>query len=52
MKLISWNVAGRTAILPAHAAALARQEPDLVALQEVRASTLPRWTSSSTSFCE
>jgi exonuclease III len=47
MKLISWNVAGRTAILPAQAAALARQEPDLVALQEVRASTLPRSPSAS-----
>lgn len=43
MKLISWNVAGRSALLEAQADALARQDPDLVCLQEVRATTLPRW---------
>ena len=43
MKLISWNVAGRTKLLDEQARALIRQEPDIVALQEVRASTLPRW---------
>ena len=39
MKLISWNVAGRTKDLADQAAALARQEPDLVCLQEIRPST-------------
>jgi exonuclease III len=43
LKLISWNVAGRTKLLDEQARALIRQEPDVVALQEVRASTLPRW---------
>jgi exonuclease III len=43
VKLISWNVAGRAGELPAQAAALARQEPDIVCLQEVRATSLPRW---------
>jgi exonuclease III len=43
VKLISWNVAGRSALLEAQAGALARQDPDLVCLQEVRATTLPRW---------
>jgi exonuclease III len=43
VKLISWNVAGRSALLEAQADALARQDPDLVCLQEVRATTLPRW---------
>jgi exonuclease III len=46
MKLLSWNVAGRTALLPEQTAAVARRGPDLVALQEVRASTLPRWTAA------
>lgn len=46
MKLSSWNVAGRTAKLPEQTAALARREPDLVCLQEVRVSTLPRWAAA------
>jgi exonuclease III len=46
MKLISWNVAGRSGVLAAQAEALARQEPDLVCLQEVRASTLGRWSEA------
>ena len=46
MKLISWNVAGRSALLAAQADALARQDPDLVCLQEVRATTLPRWRNA------
>jgi exonuclease III len=43
VKLLSWNVAGRTGRLEAQAAAVARREPDIVVLQEIRASTLPRW---------
>jgi exonuclease III len=41
--LLSWNVAGRVALLDDQAAAVCRREPDLVALQEVRPSTLGRW---------
>ena len=41
--LLSWNVAGRTRLFGDQAAAVERQDPDLVALQEVRPSTLPRW---------
>jgi exonuclease III len=40
MKLVTWNVAGRTRDLGRQGAALARQEPDLVCLQEVRPSTV------------
>jgi len=43
LTLLSWNVAGRTTLFGDQAAAVERQEPDLVALQEVRPSTLPRW---------
>jgi exodeoxyribonuclease III len=43
LKLISWNVAGRSVKLPDQAAALGRQDADIVCLQEVRATTLPRW---------
>lgn len=43
MKLLSWNVAGRTRVMERQAQAVGRREPDLVCLQEVRASTLPRW---------
>jgi exonuclease III len=44
LKLLSWNVAGRTKLLSEQVEAVVRQEPDLLALQEIRASTLPRWT--------
>jgi exonuclease III len=43
IRLLSWNVAGRTTLLPDQAAAVLRREPDVVALQEVRASTIERW---------
>ncbi|MFN8150146.1 MAG: endonuclease/exonuclease/phosphatase family protein [Solirubrobacterales bacterium] len=43
ISLLSWNVAGRVALHPEQAAAVARREPDVVCLQEVRASTAPRW---------
>jgi exonuclease III len=42
-KLLSWNVAGRTKLLDEQAAAVARQEADLVCLQEVRPTTRERW---------
>jgi len=42
-KLLSWNVAGRTKLLEEQVAAVARQEADLVALQEIRPSTSSRW---------
>ena len=43
VKLLSWNVAGRRALQPEQAAAVARREADLVALQEVRPSTAGAW---------
>ena len=46
MKLISWNVAGRSRNLADQAAALGRQDADIVCLQEVRATTLPRWRAA------
>ena len=46
LKLISWNVAGRTKDLADQVAALARQEPDLVCLQEVRPSTRGRFAAT------
>jgi exonuclease III len=42
---LSWNVAGRVGVLDGQIAAVARQEPDLVCLQEVRPSTAPRWAA-------
>lgn len=46
LKLISWNVAGRVGVLPEQMAAVARQEPDLVCLQEVRPTNRDRWADS------
>ncbi len=46
MKLVSWNVAGRVVKLERQAAALERQQPDLVCLQEVRPSTLQPWRAA------
>jgi exodeoxyribonuclease III len=43
ISLLTWNVAGRVGVQPRQAAAVVRHEPDLVALQEVRPSTLPAW---------
>jgi exonuclease III len=45
MKLITWNVAGRTRDLRRQGEALARQEPDLVCLQEIRPSTVGHFTA-------
>ena len=46
MKLITWNVAGRTRDLRRQAEALVRQEPDLVCLQEIRPSTVGHFVSA------
>jgi exonuclease III len=43
INLLTWNVAGRTVLLADQAAAVARREPDIVALQEVRPSTAALW---------
>ena len=43
INLLSWNVAGRVALHREQAAGVGRREPDVVCLQEVRASTAPRW---------
>jgi exonuclease III len=43
VRLVTWNVAGRVTRQPEQAAALAAIEPDVVALQEVTARTLPLW---------
>jgi exonuclease III len=43
VKLLTWNVAGRTGAMDRQSEAVARREPDIVCLQEVRASTAPRW---------
>jgi exonuclease III len=43
LKLLSWNVAGRTKLLPEQTAAVARREADIVCLQEIRASTVGPW---------
>lgn len=44
MRLLSWNVNRARAKLAAQAEAVLARSPDLVALQEVTASTLPVWT--------
>ena len=46
IKLISWNVAGRSVKLADQAAALGRQDADVICLQEVRATSLPRWRAA------
>jgi exonuclease III len=43
VRLVTWNVAGRVSRQPEQAAVLAAIKPDLVALQEVTARTLPLW---------
>jgi exonuclease III len=43
IRLITWNVARRASRLVDQATAVARREPDLVALQEVTRRTLPLW---------
>jgi exonuclease III len=46
VRLITWNVARRVQALAAQAAALAERAPDVVALQEVTARTLPLWEAA------
>jgi exonuclease III len=43
VRLITWNLARRLQALPGQAAALAGRAPDVVALQEVTASSAPIW---------
>jgi exonuclease III len=43
VRLITWNVAGRSKRLAEQAKALAVREPDIVALQEVTRRTRPLW---------
>lgn len=45
VRLISWNVAGRVRKLPEQAERLMDHAPDVVALQEITAITLPLWRS-------
>jgi len=44
--LVSWNLAGRVRSAPAQAAALAEQHADVLALQEVRVSSLGSWRAA------
>jgi exonuclease III len=46
VRLITWNVARRVQALAEQAAALGEREPDLIALQEVTATTLPLWEAA------
>ncbi len=46
VRLITWNVARRVGALAAQAAAVGEREPDVVALQEVTARTLPLWEAA------
>jgi exodeoxyribonuclease III len=46
VRLITWNVAHRVEALPQQAAALAERNPDVLALQEVTARTLPLWRAA------
>jgi exonuclease III len=43
LKLLSWNVAGRSSLMPQQVDAVSRREPDLVCLQEVREGRLSHW---------
>jgi exonuclease III len=46
MRILTWNVAGRVALQPRQAEAIGAAAPDVVALQEVSARTLPMWRES------
>jgi exonuclease III len=50
LRLITWNVARRSDGLVAQAAALGQRAPDVVALQEVTARTLPLWRAALTTL--
>ena len=44
--VLSWNVAGRVRSVPAQATALADQDADVVALQEVRVTSMGAWRTA------
>jgi exonuclease III len=46
VRLITWNVNRRVSVLAEQAAALAGRSPDVVALQEVTASSWPLWRAA------
>jgi exonuclease III len=46
VRIVSWNVARRSSRLAEQAAALARREPDVVALQELTDRTLALWRAA------
>lgn len=46
MRLLSWNVAGRTTLQARQAEAVGRREADVVCLQEVRPSTAGAWAEA------
>jgi len=46
VRLISWNVARRVSVLVEQAAAVGERAPDVLALQEVTARTLPLWEAA------
>ena len=46
VRLISWNVARRVTVLAEQAAAVGERAPDVLALQEVTARTLPLWEAA------
>ena len=46
MRIITWNVARRTSLLADQAAMLGSRAPDVVALQEITARTLPLWRAA------
>jgi len=46
VRVVTWNVARRVSVLAEQAAALASREPDVIALQEVTARTLPLWRAA------
>jgi exonuclease III len=46
VRLITWNVARRVQALAAQAAAVGGRKPDVLALQEVTARTLPLWEAA------
>ena len=46
MRIVTWNVARRHSRLAEQAAALAHRKPDVVALQEITARTLPLWRAA------
>ncbi len=46
MRVLTWNVARRSSCLAEQAAAVASRAPDVLALQEVTARTLPLWRAA------